>query len=100
MNKQYYQIMFGAKKGYVYEYSGIVPEDTDTTAHITEELIAAMGIDNVSIVVVDYKGKNIVYTSNVDMLVHEEFKVLADLTPDPVVELPPVVADPAPEENP
>ena len=86
MNKQYFQNMFGSTKGAVYRFVSEVPEDHDPIASITEQFIAAIGTDLVSIVVVDMNGTWVVYSDFSEVFVSTIFELITNLTPEIIAE--------------
>lgn len=99
MNKAHFQTMFGATTGNVYQFVGEIPESQDPVALITEKFIQAIGTDLVSIVVVNTKNIFIVYTDCTDIVEDMDFVLITDLTPDPIIEQPVIVAEDIPAEG-
>jgi hypothetical protein len=99
MNKVHFQTMFGTTTGNVYRFVGEIPESQDPAALITEKFIQVIGTDLVSIVVVNTKNIFIVYTNYTDIVEDMDFVLITDLTPDPIIEQPVIIAEDVPVEG-
>jgi len=91
--------MFGSTTGTVYRFVGEILESHDPIALITEKFIQALGTDLVSIVVVETNNMFMVYVNSTELVEDPEFVLMADLTPDPIIELPVVVPEELPPEG-
>lgn len=91
--------MFGSTTGNVYRFVGEIPESQDPVALITENFIQAIGTDLVSMVVVETNNTFMVYVNSTELIEDSEFMLVADLTPDPIIELPVVVPEELPPEG-
>lgn len=91
MDKQYFQRMFCATSGCVYQYTGTVPEDQPTSAYVTEEFLRDIATRSIiNTVVVETPQAIVLFTQSQDLTTPDGFTLLADLTPDVVVvEVPP-----------
>ena len=102
MNKEFFQRIFSQQMGYVYAFTGTVPEGEDRAAYITEQFAQAAGTNLVNTIVVELPtfGATVIYNhAETDNISSPVFQVITDLVPDPIPE-PPVVLETAPEETP
>jgi len=86
MNKAHFQSMFGSTKGAVYRFVGEVPKGQNPTAVITEKFISSFGSDSMSLVVVETNNMYVLFTDLSGLVTSDDFNLLSDLTPDPVIE--------------
>ena len=107
MNKGFLKTIFHSDVGHVYEYIGTLPEEievesTEMSIHVTEDFIRGHGDNLVSTMVVQlpqFNNKILLFCNSVtDVNVSDEFVLLTDLIPDPIIE--PVVEETPAEETP
>jgi hypothetical protein len=98
MNKAHFQTMFGTTTGNVYQFVGEITESQDPTSLMTEKFIEASGTNLVSIVVVNTSNMFVLYSDFDGVLSSNDFEIITDLTPDPVIEITPEPEATPPEE--
>ena len=101
MNKQLFQSIFNQKMGYVYRYTGTVPDGESPSHYITEQFAQAAGSNLVNTIVTELVnfGITVVYNySTEDTISDSNFELITDLVPDPIPE-PPVLPEPPAQEE-
>jgi hypothetical protein len=110
MNKDFFKTIFHSDVGHVYEYIGVLPDDVDPESsamniHVTEDFVRGHGDNMVSTMIVrlpNFNNKIVLFCNSVtDVNVSDEFVLLTNLVPDPVVEVvqPEVIQEEAPQEE-
>lgn len=86
MNKELFQRIFAQTTGYVYRYTGTVPEGESQAHYITEQFAQAAGSNLVNTVVVELPnfGVTVIYHHAEDTVSSPNFEVITDLVPDPI----------------
>ena len=96
MNKDFFKTIFHSDVGHVYEYIGVLPdgvepESTEMNIHVTEDFIRGHGDNQISTMIVqlpNFNNKIVLFCNSVvDVNVSDEFVLLTDLVPDPVIEV-------------
>jgi hypothetical protein len=105
VNKEFFQSIFNQKMGYVYYYTGSVPEGESRDHYITEQFAQAAGTNLVNTVVAELPnfGITVIYNhSDTNTISSPTFELMTDLVPDPIPESPVVeiVTEETPAEEP
>ena len=94
MNKSYLTEVFGAQEGFVYEYTGTVPEginpeSAEMSEHVTLDFLAGHGDNLIATRVVQFPyqhNKILLYAkTDMDMNTSSEFALISHLVPDVIV---------------
>lgn len=89
------QEIFGNDVGRVYEFTGIITEDSDPEVYITEAFATAVGSNLINCIVTRIFGSWLVYTKESEVT-SDTFRLIVELPlPEPEVpEVPEVPAEP------
>ena len=89
MNKEFFQTIFARQTGFVFKYTGTVPEDESATHYITEQFATAAGTNLVTTVVSELPNFGLTvlyYYSNTNNIDSPHFELIMELTPDIIPE--------------
>jgi hypothetical protein len=97
MNKDFFQRLFQATHGYVYRYTGTVPDGESVSHHITDAFAISANTNLLNTMVIELPTFNVtvVYANSVENLnTSTDFELITDLIPDVIIEQLPVVEEP------
>lgn len=98
MDKSYLQKVFEhARSGYVYQYTGEVPNSTNVSEFVTSRYVELSG-DNRSPTIVSWSNVHscvFLYTPYLNESIVSEFEFIDDLTPPPAPVEPEVIEEPS-----
>ena len=96
MNKEFFQQLFRAQHGYVYRYSGTMPEGESAAHYITDAFAVAVGTNLLNTKVIELPTFNttVVYADSAENLkTSVDFELITDLIPDVIPVVEPVVEE-------
>jgi hypothetical protein len=85
MNKDFFQQLFQVQHGYVYRYTGTVPEGQSVAHYITDVFAIAANTNLLNTVVVELPTYNtvVIYANSDNNLINSvEFELITDLIPE------------------
>ena len=97
MNKEFFQQLFRAQHGYVYRYSGTMPEGESTAHYITDAFAVAVGTNLRNTMVVELPNFNtvVIYADSAENLnTSADFELITDLLPVVIPVVEPVAEEP------
>lgn len=91
MNKEFFQQIFQAVRGYVYRYTGTVPGDQSVAHYVTDAfaIVANTNLLNTMVIELSTYSAIVIYANSDENLIDSaEFELITNLIPDviPVVE--------------